>query len=143
MEMHGIYLRSAGEKSPSWEELSPFLRSSNRAAADHLPAKLRLLLGRDFPEPITAGDWGRAFRRWQETREERGELYRELEHRRRMRFYALHNWRRGERDNVLRRHPSMVPFPELSPGKQAKDDCAWALPGDLGETEGKGTEDDD
>lgn len=55
-----------------------------------------------------------------------------------MRFYALHNWRLGERDDVLRRHPAMRPFRELSRGEQAKDDYAWELLGDLGQQEKRG-----
>lgn len=134
MEMHEIYRRSAGETAPTWQELSPFLRSSNRAAADHLAAKVRLLLGNEFSGPVTAEACGRAFFRWQQTLEQQADLYRELEHRRWLRFYALHNWQRGARDNTLRRHPSMVPFRELPPEEQAKDDYAWALLGDLSET---------
>lgn len=131
MEMHRHYCRSSGEAAPRWEELPPFLQRSNRAAADHLPAKLRLLLRAEFSGEITAETCARAFRRWQETREERGELYRELEHRRWMRFYALHNWRYGERNDTLRRHPAMLPFQELPLKEQAKDDYAWELLGDL------------
>ncbi len=138
MEMHERYRRGTGNTAPRWEELSPFLRRSNRAAADHLLVKLRLLLGEEFSGELTAEACARAFRRWQETREERGDLYRELEHRRWMRFYALHNWRLGERDDVLRRHPAMRPFRELSRGEQAKDDYAWELLGDLGQQEKRG-----
>lgn len=131
MEMHQRYRLFAGSTVPRWEELPPFLRRSNLAVADHLPAKLRLLLGEEYSGEITAQACGQAFRRWQETREERGDVYRELEHRRWMRFYALHNWRYGERDDGLRRHPSMRPFKELSLEEQAKDDYAWELLGDL------------
>ena len=137
MEMHEIYRRSVGEEAPTWQELSPFLRSSKRAAADHLPAKLSLLLGGELSEPATAELCGRAFRQWQQSREEQAELYQELEHRRWMRFYALHNWQRGARDNALRRHPSMSPFRELPPEERAKDDYAWALLGDLAEARGE------
>lgn len=126
VEMHEIYRRSAGGNVPRWEELPPFLRRSNRAAADHLPSKLRLLLGEDASWEVTAENCARAFCRWQETREEQGDLYREMEHRRWMRFYAFHNWRYGERDDALRRHPALLPFRELPPGEQVKDDYAWA-----------------
>lgn len=136
MEMHRCYRRSAGDGAPRWEELSPFLQRSNRAAADHLPAKLRLLLGEELSGPVTRADCRRAFCRWQENRGAQRELYRELEHRRWLRFYALHNWQYGDRDDALRRHPALLPFGELSPAEQAKDDYAWELLGDLGR-EGK------
>ena len=75
---------------------------SNRAVADHLLMKKQLFPG--------------------STLEQR----RRNEHDRWMRFHALYNWTYdAERDNNLRRHPSMLPFEQLSEAEQAKDDYAW------------------
>lgn len=98
--MHETYRKRHG--GPGWEELSPFMRASNRAVADHLPMKKRLLSG--------------------SSREQR----RRNEHDRWMRFHALYNWTYdAQRDNDLRHHPSMQPFEQLSEAERAKDDYAW------------------
>jgi len=98
--MHETYRNHHG--GPGWEELTSFARASNRAVADHLPMKKRLLSG--------------------STQEQR----RRNEHDRWMRFHALYNWTYdAKRDNNLRHHPSMLPFEQLSEAEQAKDDYAW------------------
>lgn len=130
--MHEIYRQSAGGKAPQWEELSDFLRRSNRAAADHLLTKARLLLEDNAIPALTADVCRRAFRAYEETRGEKAELYRELEHLRWARFHSLNGWRYAPvRDNERRLHPDLRPFEELTEAEQAKDDYAWELLGSL------------
>lgn len=130
--MHEIYRQSTGGTAPRWEELSDFLRRSNRAAADHLLTKARLLLEDDTISDLTAEVCRRAFRAYTETREEKADFYRELEHLRWMRFHSLNGWRYApERDNARRLHPDLRPFDELTQTEQAKDDYAWELLGSL------------
>lgn len=98
--MHEAYRKSHG--GPDWEELSPFMKASNRAVADHAVMKKQLLSG--------------------STVEQR----RRNEHDRWLRFHALHNWSYApERNNERRQHPSMLPFDQLTEEEQAKDDYAW------------------
>lgn len=136
-QMHGIYRRGVGNQAPAWEELSDFLRRSNLAAADHLLTKARVLLEEDGLNALTADVCRGAYRRYLETREARGDCYRETEHRRWARFYILNGWQYGPvRDNVRRRHPDLRPFEQLSPEEMAKDDYAWQLLGILADEMG-------
>jgi len=132
MEMNEAYRRSA-ENAPSWRELTEFLRQSNIAASDHLLTKVRMLLpGRDV-HALTGEICEEAYQVYAMSREARAEEYREIEHRRWMRFYQMNNWSYApKRDNAGRKHPLMVPYESLSPEDQAKDDYAWELIGILG-----------
>lgn len=130
--MHELYRQSAGGSAPRWEELSDFLRRSNRAAADHLLTKARLLLDDNGIPALTGPVCRQASRAYEETREERAGFYRELEHLRWMRFHSLNGWRYAPvRDNARRLHPDLRPFGDLKPEEQAKDDYAWELLGSL------------
>ncbi len=134
MCMHEIYRQSADRSAPMWEELGGFLRRSNLAAADHLATKVRVLLGGEGAAHLTPELCRRAYERWRDLQGERKDFYRELEHLRWMRFYALHNWRfAAKRDNALRFHSDMRPYEELTPAEQAKDDYAWELLAPLSE----------
>ena len=121
--LHEAYCRSAGGGDP-WEALSPFLRDSNRAAADHLLTKLRLLLPDD--PPARADDASRSLAAAQWRSAEDREPYRRCEHERWMRFHLLYNWRLGpEKDGARRTHPCLVPYEELPLAEREKDDNAW------------------
>ena len=111
-----------------------FLRASNRASADHLLTKIRLLLPeRDVCE-ITPEICREAAKRWQAADKE---SFRRCEHDRWMRFYALYNWRWGaEKDSARRVHPCFVPYEQLTQKDREKDDNAWRQISLLGEKEG-------
>ena len=131
--LHAAYCGKTGD-SAAWEALPAFLKASNRAAADHLLTKLRLLV----PEAAQADaaacrEAARRFRAADETLRDR---MRRCEHERWMRFYCLYNWRCGPRKDAARRtHPCLVPYDQLSPAEQAKDDSAWEQLAELGEEE--------
>ena len=45
-----------------------------------------------------------------------------------MRFHSMYNWRYSPvRNNAAREHPLMLPYEQLVPSDQAKDDYAWEL----------------
>ena len=122
--LHERFRREQG--GPDWEELGDFGRESNCAAADHLLVKARLLTG---PEEMKDGERYRlALETFRGASDELRELCRRNEHDRWMRFHCFYNWRWGEqKDSLLRRHPCILPFEQLSPEDQAKDDLAWEL----------------
>ena len=133
--MNDIYNEGA-EKPVPWRELSPFLQQSNIAAADHLPVKARCLLGEEDLLTLRPADCARAYRRYRELLPEKAEAFREMEHRRWLRFYQLYNWQYAPvRDDARRRHPLLRPYEELSPADRAKDAYAWEMLGRLGERE--------
>ena len=126
--MHRIYLESTGAASPQWEELSPFTRASNVSAADHLLTKIRILLADDSITDINSTTCMAAYEKYNRTKDEKADFYRNLEHSRWMRFHALYNWTYSpQRDNSRRQHPSMVPFEKLDRDTQKKDDYSWQL----------------
>lgn len=129
--MNDIYNKGSSSPTP-WEKLSYFLKQSNIAAADHLLVKIRFLLDDETITAITPENCRKAYEVYLRTRESMGDVYQEMEHRRWMRFYQMHNWTWSEkRDNALRRHPLMVPYNELDEAEQKKDAYAWEMLGNL------------
>lgn len=82
-----------------WEQLDSFKRYSNVSSSDYM-----LTLDRLMEKGVTF------------------ETLAELEHIRWCRYHYLNNWKYGkERDDVNRRHPSLIPFGELSRDEIIKD----------------------
>lgn len=114
--------------SPDWEELSPFHRRSNLAAADHLAVKASILLHRTFPGGLSREDSAEAALVFRAAEPDRQRRFLWVEHQRWMRFYAMYNWRFDPvRCDALRRHNLMVPFEALSEENQNKDAFSWLL----------------
>ena len=133
--LHAAYLDKTGGGT-AWEQLSPFARASNRAAADHLLTKLRLLLPEDPPDRVSPEACRLAADRWHSLTDR--EPWRECEHARWMRFHCLYNWQYGDKkDAALRLHPCLVPYAALSEEERIKDDSAWEQIGSLEEKEEK------
>lgn len=132
-KMNDIY--NAGSPSPThWNELSEFLRQSNIAAADHLPVKLRWLLGDDSLTEVSRESCRKAMKVYRKIYPEKRLLMEELEHRRWMRFHLMYNWQYAPvRNNPARKHPMLVPFEQLSEKERIKDDYAWEIAAELGE----------
>ena len=129
--MNDIYNEGA-ERPVSWRELTPFLRQSNIAAADHLIVKARFLLHDETLTALTPALFEAAYARFREEYALRPDALLEMEHRRWMRFYQLYNWQYAPaRDNARRRHPLLLPYAELSEDDRRKDVYAWEMLGRL------------
>ena len=126
--MHERYRQESGLKIPAWHELSPFLRESNIAAADHLTVKARLVAGNSPAARLTRADWQKALEAFRNADAGLREKCLRNEHARWMRFHSLYNWQFGEqRDNHARIHPSMRPWEELTEAEKERDAYAWQL----------------
>lgn len=131
--LHRAYGRRTGTETP-WETLPPFLQDSNRAAADHMLTKIRLLLPGEDIRATSAEACARAAARFAALTPQERENCRRCEHARWCLFHTLHNWRyAAERDDRLRLHPCLVPYEQLSADDKAKDDSAWEILGTIGE----------
>ncbi len=136
--LHDRYLASQpGTALPAWEQLEEFAKDSNRAAADHLALKVRILLEekaeKTGPIELTPERCRAAYEAFCKADEGLRSYYRRIEHERWVRFHVLHNWQYAPvRDNARRRHPLLVDFEDLTPEDQAKDDYGWELLGQLG-----------
>ena len=129
--LNEIYNESSGNGVP-WQDLSWFLRQSNIAVADHLPVKVRYLLRDESITEVTADESRRAYERYLAAGPKEREALFAMEHRRWMRFHWLYNWDYApERSNKDRKHPSLVPYEELSDQEKQKDSYAWEMLGRL------------
>jgi len=90
----------------TWDDLTPFKKASNIAAADHEPIKRYMLSQAEQHGGIEAVKFALS----------------RAEHDRWMRFCFLHNWKYGKvRNDAQRIHPSLLPFESLPPSEQEKD----------------------
>ncbi|MCR4712001.1 MAG: hypothetical protein K5707_06825, partial [Clostridia bacterium] len=129
MHMHEIYSEGAADPV-TWRDLSPFLRQSNLAAADHLLVKARLLLDDEPLMELTEADCRRAYERYRKIPTAYVDVLREAEHRRWVRFHQMYNWTYAPvRDNGKRQHPLMVLYTDLPEEERVKDDYAWEMLG--------------
>lgn len=129
--MHEIYNRGSDNPVP-FEDLSYFLQQSNIAAADHMLVKIRYLLGDEKLTQITEENCRKAYEVYIKTKDEKADLYQEMEHRRWVRFHQMHNWTFSPvRNNDKRQHHLLLPYGELDPSEQKKDAYAWEMLGML------------
>lgn len=93
-------------KRVAWEDLSAFLRYSNISSADFKAVRKRYI---DYYKDTLSG-------------EQIIDNLTELEHIRWCRYHYMNNWVLGEeKNNVLRTHPCLIPFKELSQEEIDKD----------------------
>ena len=131
--LHAAYCRTAsltGDEH-SWDRLTLFFKNSNRAAADHMLTKLRLILPEEAPLKLDERSCGLAAARWEQVAKK--DDYRCNEHDRWCRFMSLYNWRYGPvPDHEHRFHPMLVPYEDLPESERRKDDDAWRELGNSG-----------
>lgn len=131
--LHRAYGRRTGDGT-AWESLSAFLKDSNRAAADHLLTKLRILLPDEDIRRADRAACGRAAARYAALSAEERENCLRNEHARWCLFHTLHNWRFAPvRDNSRRLHPCLAPYESLSEEDRNKDATAWEMIGGIAE----------
>ena len=117
-------------KHRGWNDLSDHLKRSNIAAADHMIVKVRYLLRDDSITELTKEDCRRAYSVFSGADESVRDACREMEHRRWMRFHQMYNWEYAPvRDDLMRRHPLIVPYDQLSKEEKEVDDYAWEMLG--------------
>ena len=134
--LNDIYNEGAANPT-AWRDLTPFLRQSNIAAADHLIVKARYLLDREDLTELTDEDCRRAYERFREMYAAQPDVLQEMEHRRWMRFHQMFNWKYDPvRNNALRHHPMLVPYDQLTEAEKKKDAYAWEMLGRLAERNG-------
>ena len=131
--LHRAYGRQTGNGTP-WDSLSPFLKDSNRDAADHLLTKIRLLLPEEDIRRADKDACGRAAARYAALSGDEKENCLRNEHARWCLFHILHNWRYAPvRDDSRRLHPCLTPYENLSETDRNKDGTAWEIIGRIPE----------
>lgn len=107
-----------------WGNLSHFMMYANVTQADHMAVKLQILLGDDFRDDPQAKDKAEATYSAL-SQDEKLKLL-EIEHIRWARYYYMNNWQYDPvRNNEQKKHPLLVPYGDLDPIHQQKDDAAW------------------
>jgi RyR domain len=124
--IHANYLAEFAPDGPSWDELDDDLKEANRAQARDIGTKLERI-GADVSDdsdgmPVfTFSD------------EELDTLAR-AEHERWVAQRTEAGWHHGARNDTVKRHPSLVPWEELSEHEQDKDrDAVRHIPDVLAE----------
>ena len=125
--LHNIY--NEGSDDPvGWDDLSDHKKWSNIAAADHMIVKVRYLLDDDSITELTQEDCRKAYGIFSNADHEKRDICREMEHRRWVRFHLMYNWTYSpERNDMMRRHPMMLPYSELTEEEKEKDTYAWEM----------------
>ena len=125
--LNDIYNEQTGGTT-GWDDLSDHLKRSNIAAADHMIVKIRYLLDDSSITKLTEQNCRNAYEVFMDADPEKRDICREMEHRRWMRFHQMYNWTYAkERDDLMRRHPMMLPYSELSEEEKEKDAFAWEM----------------
>ena len=116
------------DKAVGWDDLSDHLKLSNIAAADHMIVKVRYLLDEDGITELTEQNCRRAYGEFRNADAQKREICCEMEHRRWMRFQQMFNWTYSpERDDLMRRHPLMLPYQKLSEEEKENNAYAWEM----------------
>lgn len=132
--LNRIYNEGVG-RSSEWGDLSDHLKRSNIATADHMIVKVRYLLGDDSITELTEEDCRRAYDLFRDADPDLKDICREMEHRRWMRFHQMYNWEYAAvRDDMMRRHPLMLPYEKLSEEDRDRDAYAWEMLGKIADS---------
>lgn len=108
-----------------WNQQNNFIRYSNVAQADHIPEKLRLLLGSET-RMETEGVGAKAVQTYRKLSLQEQEGLWEIEHIRWNRYHFMNNWDYAAiRDKKNRKHPLLLSFRELDFYEKAKDADAY------------------
>ena len=126
-------IKGCGYFYENWNNLGVFLQRSNICAADHMEVKLREMIGKDCRlTEKTLGEYMACLKARCDGEE--AELYRELEHRRWMRYCFFSGWNYADipkKDTAGKRHPLLKPYEELPEQEKTKDMDAYMMLCDL------------
>lgn len=125
-----LFRKSVSYPTLSWDELDTIHRESKIAAADHILAKIRILLNDETITEITPAIIEAANREYVKNKQSESmrDMYRRLDHSRWLRFYTFYNWSYGPvRDDFARQHPMLCPYQELTAEQKRERDAAWEL----------------
>lgn len=129
-----LFCRSVSYPTLSWEELDDFHRESKIAAADHILMKIRVLLKDETITELIPEIVEKAYKEYCETKkfQDMQDIYRKLDHARWLRFYTFYNWSYGPmRNDIIRQHPMLCPYNELTSEQKKERDAAWELLGSI------------
>lgn len=129
-----IFCRSVSYPTLRWEELDNFHRESKIAAADHLLMKIRILLKDETITHLVPEMVEKAYEEYCRTKKSEAiqEWYRRIDHARWLRFYMFYNWSYGPmRNDVIRQHPMLCSYEELTLEQKQERDAAWELLGSI------------
>jgi hypothetical protein len=125
--LNDIYNEKSGS-TDGWDDLSDHLKRSNIAAADHMIVKIRYLLKDDSITELTEQNCRAAYELFESAEPQERDVCREMEHRRWLRFHQMYNWTYSmERNDLMRRHPMMMPYSELTEEEKEKDAYSWEM----------------
>lgn len=129
---HELFRYFHGGDLPMWQDLNSLIKDMNYTTTDHISLKVRMLMGDDAPalpfDEIPSKTLREASKIYNESTEEKRDMFCQLEHERIRRFYLLHNYRYDENmDDDSRINSLVKAFDALSENEKQMINTGWML----------------